>query len=88
MAEPQPAADLEGFLAACTRAWNTGDLDGIVDAYATLCFVVKDGQVLRHRDDVAKRRYFGESLAGNRSQGPHTWSVGELDASAGVELRR
>lgn len=35
--------------------------------------------MLRHQDDVAKRRYFGELLAGNRSQGPHTWSVGDLD---------
>jgi alpha-glucosidase (family GH31 glycosyl hydrolase) len=35
--------------------------------------------VLRHHDDVAKRRYFGELLAGNRRQGPHTWSVGDLD---------
>ena len=71
MAEPQPPVDLDGFMAASTRAWNTGDLDGIVEAYATPCLVVKDGQVLRHRDDVAKRRYFGE-----------------LDAPAGVELRR
>ena len=79
MAEPQPAADLEGFMAASTQAWNTGDLDGIVDAYATPCFVVKDGRVLRHHDDVVKRRYVGELLAGNRRQGLDTWSVGEFD---------
>jgi ketosteroid isomerase-like protein len=79
MAGPEPPADLERFVAAYTQAWNTGDLDGIVDAYATPCFVVKDGQVLRHQDRAAERRYFGELLAGNRSQGPHTRSVGDLD---------
>jgi hypothetical protein len=62
-----------------TDAWNDGDLDGICGAYATPSFVVKDGRVLRHEDEAGKRRYFGDLLAGNREQGTHTWSIGELD---------
>jgi len=34
--------------------------------------------VLRHNDDVAKRRYFAELLASNNQEGPHTWSIGDL----------
>ena len=32
-------------------------LDAIVAAYATPCFVVKGGRVLRHEDEAAKARY-------------------------------
>jgi hypothetical protein len=71
--------DLARFLEAYTDSWNAGDLDGIVGAYATPCFVVKDGRVLRHEDEAGKHRYFGDLLAGNRRQGPHTWSIAELD---------
>jgi hypothetical protein len=79
MDERQPPDDLARFLEAYTEAWNTGDLDGIVGAYATPCFVVKEGRVLRHQDQAAKRRYFAELLAGNQRQGAHTWSIAELD---------
>ena len=58
--------------------WNTNDVDAIGNAYATPCFVVKAGQVLRHNDDAAKRRYFAELLASNNQEGPHTWSIGDL----------
>jgi hypothetical protein len=30
-------------------------------------------------DRAAKHRYFAELLAGNRRQGPHTWSIADLD---------
>jgi ketosteroid isomerase-like protein len=70
---------LTDFIASYAEAWNSRDLDRIVGAYATPCFVVKGGQVLRHRDEPAKRRYFGELLAGNQREGPHTWSVSDLD---------
>lgn len=62
------------------RRGTAGDLDLIVGAYATPCFVVKGGQVLRHQDEAAKRGYFADLLAGNRREGPHTWSIAELDA--------
>lgn len=39
---------------------------------------MKAGQVLRHNDDAAKRRYFAELLASNNQEGPHTWSIGDL----------
>jgi ketosteroid isomerase-like protein len=71
--------DLARFMGSHTDAWNNGDLDGICGAYATPCFVVKDGRVLRHGDEAGKRRYFADLLDGNREQGPHTWSVGKLD---------
>jgi ketosteroid isomerase-like protein len=74
-----PADDLGGFMTAYTEAWNAGDLDAIVAAYATPCFVVKDGQVLRQEDEAAKARHFGDLLAGNRREGPHTWSIGHLE---------
>jgi catechol 2,3-dioxygenase-like lactoylglutathione lyase family enzyme len=74
-----PADDLAGFMDAYTRAWNARDLDAIVAAYATPCFVVKGGQVLRHEDEAAKARYFGDLLAGDRREGPHTWSIGHLE---------
>ena len=78
-APPADAAEVEGFMDAYTEAWNAGDLDGIVAAYATPCFVVEGGRVLRHEDEAAKARYFGDLLAGNRCEGPHTWSIGHLD---------
>ena len=71
--------DVAGFIGAYAEAWNSGDLDRIVGAYATPCFVVKGGRVLRNDDEPAKRRYFGDLLAGNRRQGPHLWSVADLD---------
>ena len=79
MHERQPVDDLARFLDAYTEAWNAGDLDGIVGAYATPCFVAKEGRVLRHPDQAAKRRYFGDLLAGNQRQGAHIWSIAELD---------
>ena len=51
-----------------TDAQNTGNLDAIV-AYATPCFVVKEGQVLRHDDLTAKRKYFAQLLASNQQHG-------------------
>ena len=33
--ERQPSDDLARFMDAYTEAWNAGDLDGIVGAYAT-----------------------------------------------------
>ena len=92
MAAP-PADELAGFMAAYTEAWNTGDLDAIVAAYATPSYVVKGGRVLRHEDEAAKAGYFGELLAGNRREGPHTWSIADLerrplgDAAAMVTVR-
>jgi hypothetical protein len=77
--QDQPPGELARFVTSYTQAWNTGDLDGIVGAYATPCLVVTGGQVLRQEDDRAKHRYFGDLLAGNRRQGPHRWSVAELD---------
>lgn len=73
-------AELAQFMGSYAEAWNRGDLDLIVGAYATPCFVVKGGQVLRHQDEAAKRGYFADLLAGNRREGPHTWSIAELDA--------
>ena len=78
-APPAGAAEVAGFMDAYTGAWNAGDLDAIVASYATPCFVVKGGQVLRHEDEAAKARYFGDLLAGNRREGPHTWSIGHLE---------
>ena len=71
--------ELARFMASYAEAWNTGDLDGIVGAYATPCFVVKEGRVLRQQDEPAERRYFGDLLAGNQRQGPHSWAIAELD---------
>jgi hypothetical protein len=71
--------ELAGFIGAYAEAWNSGDLHGIVGAYATPCVVVKDGWVLRHDDVAAKHRYFGDLLASNRREGQHTWSVAELE---------
>jgi hypothetical protein len=64
------------------NAWNEGDLDTIVQTYATPCFVVKGGRVLHHPDEAAKRAYFGELLAGNQAQGSHVWHIAELDDHA------
>jgi ketosteroid isomerase-like protein len=74
-----PTDGLARFMDAYTEAWNAGDLDGIVTAYATPCYVVKGGRVLRYEDEAAKARYFGDLLAGHRREGPHTWSIGRLD---------
>ncbi len=79
MEERQPPDDLARFMAAYTRAWNSGDLEGIAAAYATPCFVVKGGRVLRHEDEAAKRRYFGSLLTSNRREGAHTWTIDHLD---------
>jgi hypothetical protein len=69
-----PAAGRPGRVPALVPAgMNDLDLDRILDAYATPCFVVKGGRVLHHQDDAAKARYFGELLDGNRRQGPHRW---------------
>ena len=76
---PAGAAEVEGFMDAYTEGWNAGDLDAIVAAYATPCFVVKGGRVLRHEDEAAKARYFRGLLAGNRREGPHIWSIGRLE---------
>ena len=35
--------------------------------------------MLRQQDEPAKRRYFGDLLAGNQRQGPHSWAIAELD---------
>jgi len=78
-APPASAAKVEGFMAAYTEAWNAGDLEAIVAAYATPCFVVKGGRVLRHEDKPTKARYFGDLLAANRREGPHIWSIGRLE---------
>ena len=78
-APPAGAAEVAGFMTAYAEAWNAGDLDGIVGAYATPCFVVKGGRVLRHEDEAAKASYFGDLLARNRREGPHTWSIGNLE---------
>jgi len=40
--------ELAQFMGSYAEAWNRADLDSIVGAYATPCFVVKGGQVLRH----------------------------------------
>jgi hypothetical protein len=77
--EGRPPDDPAGFLRWYQRAWNDLDLDRILDAYATPCFVVKGGRVLHHQDDAAKARYFGELLDGNRRQGPHRWDLGDLE---------
>jgi hypothetical protein len=78
-AAPAGTAEVTRFMDAYTEAWNAGDLDGIVAAHATPCFVVKGGRVLRDEDEAAKARYFGDLLAGNRREGPHTWSIGHLE---------
>ncbi len=79
MDEPQPPVDPARFMASYAEAWNVGDLDRVVGAYATPCFVVKGGRVLRHEDEAAKARYFGDLLAGNRREGPQAWSIGRLE---------
>jgi hypothetical protein len=75
----QPPEDPAGFLRWYQRAWNGLDLDRILAAYATPCFVVKGGCVLHHADPAAKARYFTELLDGNRRQGPHRWDLGDLE---------
>jgi ketosteroid isomerase-like protein len=80
MDERRAPDDVADFIGAYAEAWTCGDLDRIVGAYATPCYVVKDGRVLHHDDEPAKRRYFGDLLAGNRRQGPHLWSVADLDS--------
>ena len=61
--------ELAQFMGSYAEAWNRADLDSIVGAYATPCFVVKGGQVLRHWDEAAKHSYFGDLLAGNQGEG-------------------
>jgi hypothetical protein len=75
----RPPDDRAGFLGWYQRAWNDLDLDRILAAYATRCFVVKGGRVLHHRDDAAKARYFADLLDGNRRQGPHRWDLSDLE---------
>jgi hypothetical protein len=77
--QSQPPGDPAELIRLYAEAWNSGNLNLIAGAYATPCFVVKGGRVLRHEDHAAKRRYFGELLAGNQQQGPHRWSTGDLD---------
>jgi ketosteroid isomerase-like protein len=69
---------LRGFITQYGEAWNADDVDAIMNAYATPCFVVKGDRVLRHNDETAKRRYFTELLASNNQHGPHTWSIGDV----------
>jgi ketosteroid isomerase-like protein len=78
MDQPDATNVLTAFVNDYTAAWNSGDVAAIVDAYATPCFVVKGGRVLRHNDQEAKRRYF-EELVSNQVHGPHVWSIGNLD---------
>jgi hypothetical protein len=57
MDERQPPGDLAHFVASYTEARNTGDLDRIVGAYATPCFVVKEempqsGERIRGQDNL------------------------------------
>jgi hypothetical protein len=54
--------ELAQFIGSYAEAWNRADLDSIVGAYATPCFVVKGGQVLRHQDEAAKHGYFADLL--------------------------
>jgi ketosteroid isomerase-like protein len=79
MDQSDDASILTGAITDYMAAWNSGDLTAIVDAYTTPCFVVKGGRVLRHNDEAAKRRYFEELLSSNQDQGPHIWSIGDLD---------
>jgi hypothetical protein len=74
-----PPDDPVGLLRWYQEAWNDRDLERILDAYATPCFVAKGGRVLHHRDQAGKARYFGDLLAGNRRQGPHRWELGDVD---------
>jgi hypothetical protein len=69
---------LQKFIAQYGEAWNGDDLDAIMNAYATPCFVVKGGRVLRHSDETAKRHNFSELLASDNQHGPHTWSIGHV----------
>ena len=71
MDEREPPDDPVDFLRWYRDGWNDLDLDRILDAYATPCFVVKGGRVLPHRDHAAKARHFQDLLDGNRGQGPH-----------------
>jgi hypothetical protein len=59
-----PPDDPVGLLRWYQEAWNDLDLERILDAYATPCFVAKGGRVLHHRDQAGKARYFGDLLAG------------------------
>jgi hypothetical protein len=78
MDQLESADILRTFMSAYGEAWNTNDVEAIMNAYATPCFVVKGGHVLRHNDEAAKRQYFAELLASNNQQGPHAWSIGDL----------
>jgi hypothetical protein len=75
----EPPDDPVDFLGWYRDGWNALDLDRILDAYATPCFVAKGGRVLHLRDHAAKARHFGDLLAGNRGQGPHRWDLGDVD---------
>jgi ketosteroid isomerase-like protein len=83
MALMQPSAEsavvLKGFIDEYTEAWNSADVAAIVEAYATPCFVVKGGRVLRHGDQAARHRDFSELVTSNQREGMHTWSVGNLE---------
>jgi hypothetical protein len=72
----ESADGLRTFLGAYGGASNTNDVDAIGNAYATPCFVVKSGQVLRHNDDAAKRRYFPElHPTTRRAHIPGAWAT-------------
>jgi ketosteroid isomerase-like protein len=86
MDQSDDASILTGAITDYMAAWNSGDLAAIVDAYATPCFVVKGGRVLRHNDDAAKRRYFEELLSSNQDQVPisgasEIWTCTHWDAT-------
>jgi hypothetical protein len=64
----ESAVVLKGFIDEYTEAWNSADVAAIVEAYATPCFVVKGGRVLRHGDQAAKHRDFSELLTSNQRE--------------------
>jgi ketosteroid isomerase-like protein len=61
---------LQKFIAQYGEAWNGDDVYAIMNAYATPCFVVKGGRVLRHSAETAKRHNFSELLASDNQHGP------------------
>jgi hypothetical protein len=79
MSQFEQPGDVAEFFRLYPEAWNSADLDLIANAYATPCFVVKSGQVVRHKDPGAKHRYFADLLAGNQQQGAHTWSIRNVE---------
>ena len=53
MDQLESADILRTFMSAYGEAGNTNDVEAIMKAYATPCFVVKGGHVLRHNDEAA-----------------------------------